>query len=350
MSTKRPGFYTRQEILSQPGIWKKSLLYLSKLERGKYPDFMNYDQVIFIGCGSTFYLSRWAARTCEARTGLVSRAIPSSDLLLFPQAWLQKSKKTLFVAISRSAETTETIKALEMVRAGNYGEMVVVTCYRDRALAQLTPYVVDVPDAQEESVAQTRSFSNMMLAVMWLSDKKVPEGLPEAISTTGEKIITGNANLAQQIGLDETISKFFFLGSGPNYGLANEAMLKMKEMSLSYSEAYHFLEFRHGPMSMVDQNSIVIGLISDLMGNYEYSLLQEMKSRGARILGLYPGDVSPSLDWMDYTISLGNTVADGWRAPLYLPVLQLIAFERAIHKGLDPDSPKNLTSVVVLRG
>ena len=70
-------------------------------------------------------------------------------------------------------------------------------------------------------------------------------------------------DLPQRLGADLEVERFFFLGSGPFYGLACEAMLKLKEMSLSYAEPYHFLEFRHGPMSMVDARTLVVGLLSD---------------------------------------------------------------------------------------
>ncbi|TRZ44009.1 SIS domain-containing protein [bacterium] len=350
MSSTSLGIHTKQEILSQPDVWEKTLNHLERLDTSLYPNISEYDQVVFSGCGSTFYLSRWAARACEKETGIVSRAVPSSDLLLFPDNWVHKGKKTLLVAVSRSAETTETILALKSFKAGGYGDTVVVTCYPDRELAQLSPNVIDVPEAQEESVAQTRSFSNMLLAISWLISKHIPSGLPAVFSKVGKDLIDNYRPIADRLGRDQSITKFFFLGSGSLYGLANEAMLKMKEMSLAYSESFHTLEFRHGPMSMIDPESLIITLINESAREHECTLLREMQSKGARTLGFLDQDDPKIGDALNDRVLLRSVMTELWRAPLYLPILQLIAYERAISKGLDPDRPTNLTSVVVLHG
>lgn len=348
MTATEAGANTIEEILSQPRVWEQSLHRLQELDSTRYPQMDDYDQVIFTGCGSTYYLSLWAARACEKQTGLPSRAAPASDLLYSTDAWLHKSRRTLLVATSRSAETSETILALKRFNAGNYGDSVVVTCYPDRELAQLSPHVVAVPDAQEESVAQTRSFSNMLLAVNWLLTREIPQDLPSALSQAGARLISSNAGVAKSIGQDESIKKFFYLGSGSLYGLACEAMLKMKEMSLTYSEAFHEMEFRHGPMSMVDNESLMLGLIGDATKDQGFAVLREMREKNARTLGLLDRVDALPANTLDEAVLFKSGLPDLWRAPLYLPVLQLIAYERAVHKGLNPDRPTNLTAVVVL--
>lgn len=348
MSVISRGIHTKQEILSQPGVWEKSLEHLKTLDASLYPNIADYDQVIFTGCGSTYYLSQWAAGSCEKETGIISRAVPASDLLFFPDLWMQKGKKNLLIAVSRSAATTETVLALKSFQAGGYGDTVTVTCYQDHELAQLAQSVIDVPDSQEESVAQTRSFSNMLLAVCWLLSRQIPEELPTLFSKAGQELIDQYTSLAEKLGRDSSIQRFFFLGSGPLYGLANEAMLKMKEMSLSYSEGFHMLEFRHGPMSMVDTESLVIGLIGETARKHQYALLRDMQSKGARTLGILD-NADPTIgNALDERVLLQSQMPELWRAPLYMPVLQLMAYERSISKNLDPDNPNNLTSVVVL--
>lgn len=348
MPSTLPGNHTHREILSQPGVWEKSLQHLQTLDASLYPNIMDYDQVIFTGCGSTYYLSQWAAGTCEKETGIVSRAVPASDLLFYPELWMRKDRKNLLVAVSRSAATTETVLALKSFQSGGYGDTVTVTCYPDRELAQLAQNTVDVPDAQEQSVAQTRSFSNMLLAICWLISKQVPDGLPAVFAKVGRDLIEQHAPIAEKLGRDQSIQRFFFLGSGPLHGLANEAMLKMKEMSLSYSECFHTLEFRHGPMSMVNEETLIVGLIGETARGHQYALLRDMQSKGARTLGILDNVDSKTGDALNDRVLLRSEMPEMWRAPLYLPVLQLIAYERAISKSLDPDNPNNLTSVVVL--
>ncbi len=348
MPSAQAGANTIKEILSQPTVWEQSLRRLQMLDASRYPRLEDYDQVIFTGCGSTYYLSRWAARACEKQTGLPSRAAPASDMLYATDAWLHETKRTLLVAVSRSAETTETILALKRFNASHYGDSVVITCYPDRELARLSPNVVAVPDAQEESVAQTRSFSNMLLAVGWLVAREVPAEVLSVLPEAGARLISKYADVAKRLGQDESIQKLFYLGSGSLYGLACEAMLKMKEMSLSYSEAFHEMEFRHGPMSMVDNESLMVGLIGDSTRDQGYAVLREMRAKNARTLGLMDTASPLPAGTFDETVVFNSGLPELWRAPLYLPVLQLIAYERAVHKGLDPDRPTNLTAVVVL--
>ena len=144
------------------------------------------------------------------------------------------------------------------------------------------------------------------------------------------------------------IERIYFLGGGPFYGLANEAMLKTKEMSLSHSEAYHSLEFRHGPMSMVNEHTLVVGLLSDTGLAEELRVLKDMQELGARTLAFIE-DVSAMAEWRaDHIVELRSGLGEWERGPLCLPVLQRIAYYRAVAKGLDPDRPHNLTAVVEL--
>jgi glucosamine--fructose-6-phosphate aminotransferase (isomerizing) len=166
------------------------------------------------------------------------------------------------------------------------------------------------------------------------------------IDELGTALIKDYAGLAQRIGNDPQIEQFFFLGSGPYYGLACEAMLKMKEMSLSYSEAFHFLEFRHGPMSMVNSRTLIVGLLSETAFLHEATVLKDMASLGAKILAVTPKETG--LGGKHDQILLPAGLSDLERGPLYLPILQLLAFYRSLNNGKDPDQPTNLRAVVHL--
>jgi glucosamine--fructose-6-phosphate aminotransferase (isomerizing) len=129
------------------------------------------------------------------------------------------------------------------------------------------------------------------------------------------------------------------LGSGSRHGLACELSLKMKEMSLSHSEPFHFMEFRHGPKSMVTKSTLTIGLRSTVNGARESAVLEDVRALGSRIL-----DIAGTGSDVQFASGLDEAV----RNVLYLPVGQLIAFERSISKGLNPDKPNNLDTVVKL--
>ncbi len=340
------GRQTYTEILSQPTTWKHTLQDLLASSSLHSLDLSSYEQVIFTGCGSTYYLSQWAARQCQQQRGIVASAMPASEILLFSDAWLRPSIRSLLVAVSRSGETSETLRAVELFRQGGYGDILAVTCYPQAQLPHLTTWSLLTPAAQEESVAQTRSFTSMMLAVAWLIDREIPSGDGQALFSAGGEMVRNCESLAKTLGDNGALSRFFFLGSGPCYGLACEAMLKMKEMSLSYSEAYHLLEFRHGPMSMVGNDSLVIGLLSGNHVNHQLGVLRDMRALGALTLAVAERNTSEISKVADFIIPLNSGLSPVWRAPLYLPILQLMAYFRAIAKGLDPDHPTHLEAVV----
>jgi glucosamine--fructose-6-phosphate aminotransferase (isomerizing) len=114
-------------------------------------------------------------------------------------------------------------------------------------------------------------------------------------------------------------------------------------MALAPAAAFHTLELRHGPMSLVDGQTAVIALLEEADG-MEADVLADMVGLGARTVALAPAPVAAAQE----TLVLEGGVPPVWRDVLYLPALQLLAYERAIQAGLDPDRPTNLDAVVVL--
>jgi glucosamine--fructose-6-phosphate aminotransferase (isomerizing) len=159
--------------------------------------------------------------------------------------------------------------------------------------------------------------------------------LPEA----GQRLMRDFESLAREIGENLSFDRFYFLGSGIRYGLACEANLKMKEMTLTHSEPFHTMEFRHGPMSMVNENAVVVGLVSESNFSHEKAVLNEMQALGGKIVALAESNAD---------VSFQSQIPEQVRGVLYLPFLQLMAFYRSVAKGLNPDRPENLTAVVKL--
>ena len=192
-------------------------------------------------------------------------------------------------------------------------------------------------------MAQTRSFASMYVAVTAFCVRMAGrEDLLDAMDKLpeiGNWLIDNYESFAKEIGENLNLDRFYFLGSGIRYGLACEVNLKMKEMTLTHSEPFHFLEFRHGPMSMVNENAVVVGMLSDVNRVHEAKVLSEMKMLGATVAGFGEKDAD---------VQFESGIPESVRGVLYLPVLQLMAFYRSVAKGLNPDRPNNLTAVVKL--
>jgi len=331
-------YATYHEIKSQTEAWVQAL---DLIRNAQLPKVEQYEQVIFTGCGSTYYLSLASAALYQELTGRNARAVPGGELLLNTQTILT-DQRTLLVAISRSGTTTETVKAVEKFKAGKKGDVLVISNY-DEVLSRPSDFNIVIPKGQEESVAQTRSFASMYMAAAAFAARMAGRddllACMSSLPETGQRIMRDFEPAASKIGEDLEFDRFYFLGSGIQYGLACEVNLKMKEMTLTHSEPFHFLEFRHGPMSMVNENTVVVGLVSDSNFRHEKAVLNEMQALGGTIIALGESGVE---------IAFNSGIPEIVRAVLYLPVLQLMAFYRALAKGLNPDRPNNLTAVIKL--
>ncbi len=342
-----PGKHTLHEILSQPQVWLSALQEAEKATpawRAALGD--ESIPLIFVGCGSTYYLSLAAAALFRRLTHRQAFALPGGEFL-FQRAdllgdLLERTPKPALIAVSRSGSTTETVHAVREYHRSS-GRVLAVTNYPDSALAKEADEVLLLPEGQEESVAQTRSFSSMFVGLNVLAARlgghealwEAMHRLPEA----ADRLLNRFGSLVRQLGQNLNLERFYFLGSGMRYGLASEVSLKMKEMSLSHSEPFHFLEFRHGPMSMVNEQTLLIGLLSERNQSQEQAVLDEMRARGAEIL---------SLGEQQTRVTFDSDIPEEGRGALYLPLLQLMAYHRSLAKGLDPDHPHNLTAVVTL--
>ncbi len=340
-----PGKHTYQEIISQPNAWTQALEMVQSQKDEINRLWKTYPKVhvMFTGCGSTYYLSLAAASLFQELTGRGARAVPGGELILYPDTAYEADMPTLLVAISRSGTTTETVAAAHKFKQADRGPILVITNYENTPLAQLGDISIIIPEGQEESVAQTRSFASMYVAATAFA--AISAGRIDLLSAMdklpplGANLIQEYDGLARKVGENLDLDRFYFLGSGPRYGLACETNLKMKEMTLTHSEPFHFFEFRHGPMSMVTNTSAVIGMRSSVNANHEQTLLDEMRNLGGQILSLGESDAD---------VAFESHLQEEVRNVLYLPVLQLMAFHRAKAKGLDPDNPRNLSAVIQL--
>jgi glucosamine--fructose-6-phosphate aminotransferase (isomerizing) len=355
MGQPNRGQHTFNETAHQRAAWESALCAVEASANALRDlwESREWREVLFVGCGSTHYLSRAAADLLAAHAGIPARGIPASELLLYPNAVLaarDDAEPPLLVAVSRSGQTTETLRAIDVYRQKTGSAVVALTVYPNTPMTEASDLAIVAGEAREESIAQTRSFASMYLlacgVVGVLGEDQDYLAQLQRLPGRADALLAEADETAEALGVEKGLERFFFLGSGPRYGLAREAMLKMKEMSLTSAEAFHFMEFRHGPMAMVNDRTLVVGLVSESARAHEVAVLREMQALGARILALSE-DGGLNLPGA-HQIALRGGVEESALGVLYLPPLQLIAYHRAMAKGLNPDMPENLTAVVVL--
>jgi len=348
-----PGAHTLSEILSEPQCWADCLPALQKsgeieaaLER--LPPRSDW---LFIGCGSSFYIAQAAASSWTALTGQRARAVPASELLLFPSlvTFVPPCQPVL---ISRSGHTSEVLKAAEYLKSKENVHTLAITCVEGQPLEQISTATLHMLAADEQSMVMTRSFTSMLLGLQGLaatvgkksdfleSLKKLPSLAQTALDPLPSRV--------RKFANEHDFADYVFLGQGPFYAVASESMLKVKEMSCSYAQCFHTLEFRHGPKSIVSPETLVTFLLSESGYQAECEVLEEVKGLGGTTVVITNRAGDAARRAADFLVELNLDVPEYARLTTYLLPGQLLGLFTGLKKGFDPDRPRNLSRAVVL--
>jgi glucosamine--fructose-6-phosphate aminotransferase (isomerizing) len=348
------GAYTLVEILNQPVCWSESLKSLERTGALKTlaARFREGQEWIFVGCGSSFYVAQAAAASMTALTGLRAQALPASEWLLFPRQARTAKNNFVPVLISRSGRTSEVLKVAERLREQKIRTLG-VSCAPGQTLENLVTSAIVLPKADEQSTVMTRSFTTMLMGLQGLAAQLGGKQDFPAAQLTVKK---GAAELLRT--LPQSISRFVnlhdfedyvCLGQGGLYGIACESALKLTEMSLSYGQSFHTLEFRHGPKSIVSKKTLIVFLLSQAGYGAELEVLEEVKKLGGTTLVIANRAEARAQAAADLLVELrADDVGEIARLPLYVIAGQLMGLYTGIKKGHDPDKPRNLSRVVVL--
>lgn len=345
------GQLTYPEISAQAEALEAALRELES--RGpwieRYIGNPQFDEVVFIGSGSSYYQAQTMAATFRKWTKRPASAHPSSEIMLFRDAAVASGRRYLLVGVSRSGESTEVLLALDAVRDASGWTTCGITCHGNSTMAQKTECLVSKL-GQEKSTVMTKSLSSMtfmMQAAIAISTGHAAliAEAAEVVRADGDVVKAADA-FAKSLVSSHELHKFIYLGMGSYYGLSQEACLKIKEMSYVWTESFGTLEFRHGPKSVVEPGTLVCLLLSETARAYELKVAEEMKAYGATVL-LITAAAGEDTAFADAVFEVGGAaLSDESRGVLYLPVLQYIGYYTALKRGVDPDHPRNLTQVV----
>lgn len=351
--TRTPGGHTLSEILSEPQCWAGCLRALQ--ESGEIESALQLlpprSDWLFIGCGSSFYIAQAAASSWTALTGQRARAIPASDLLLFPHIALA-GVPSQPVLISRSGHTSEVVKAAELLESKENIRTLAITCAAGQQLEEVSTATLHLLAADEQSMVMTRSFTSMLLGLQFLAaaigkQTVFLESL-QKLPALAQAVLDPLPSRIRQFVDGHDFADYAFLGQGPFYGVASEAMLKVKEMSCSYAQCFRTLEFRHGPKSIVSREVLLGFLLSESGYEAEREVLEEMKDLGGTTLVVANRADGATRQAADFLVELGLDVPEYARLTTYLLTFQLLGLFTGVKKGFDPDRPRNLSRVVVL--
>lgn len=288
------------------------------------------DLLVFVGCGTSYNLALSLAAYANM-AGRKAIAAPGFEWQNRPAGLWADWKNTHVVALSRSGESTETVAAAKASRAAG-AFVTAITAEPDSALAMNCDQLVAAKTHPDEGIVMSVSACLMVLLGLQMIGQAVPASAVTSARRLMEELDAGLRKTA----LDR--SYFVFLGGGPLFGIALEGALKLMEMSQIVTQAFHPLEYRHGPISLVDERTAAIVLYSSDQREAEVKLVGELREKGAFVIGVGgPGDLELAVD---VDLSLAGLVV--------LPALQMLGERAAQARGIDTVSPRHLTKVVSL--
>jgi glutamine---fructose-6-phosphate transaminase (isomerizing) len=348
------GTHTLAEILSQPDVWRSCLQSLKK-DSG-FDETLKTTQGrkswLFTGCGTSFYLAEAAASCWTLLTKQPAHAIPCSEILLFPDLVQFGEADVQAVIFSRSGATSEAVRAAELLRRNHRVASLGITCAPGSELSKACEVTIGIRDADEKSMVMTRSFSSMLLAIVMLAaaragNETIVAATESVTENLGMRIHDWNKTIHSFVG-EHSFEDYVYLAQGPFFPVAREAALKVTEMSHSYAQAYHTLEFRHGPKSIVAPQTCITFLLSETGMQAEGEVLLEMKELGGTIVTICNRASESVRKASDLVLELESGAPELLLlAPFVVPT-QLLGYHTGVKKGFNPDEPKNLTRVVIL--
>ena len=355
--------YMLKEIFEQPKVIEAALegrlSASSVLVESFGPDaqalFQKTRQVHIIACGTSYHAGLVARYWLERYAGVpVQVEVASEYRYRHPVV----PEGTLFVTLSQSGETADTLAALRFAQTLNYVGSLAICNVPGSSLVRESDMSLMTRAGPEIGVASTKAFTTQLIALMLLtlavSKAKGQADYPDIVAAlrTLPDVCQRVLALDSQI---ETLSQAFaeknhalFLGRGAHYPIALEGALKLKEISYIHAEAYPAGELKHGPLALVDSEMPVISVApnDDLLEKLK-SNLQEVRARGGQLfvfadkaVGISPED--------DIRVLELPYVHEALAPLLYTLPLQLLSYHVAVLKGTDVDQPRNLAKSVTV--
>ena len=313
--------------------------------------------VTIIGCGSAYHVGATAQYVIEDLAKLPVRVEFASE---YRYRHPIIDSNNLVVVISQSGETADTLAAMREAKEQGLKTLAIVNVIGS-VIAREADFVLYTYAGPEISVATTKAYSTQLIGVYLLAiclgkargliDEREEQRLLAEIAALPEKvqrIIDDKERLQWFAAKFSNAKDVFFIGRGIDYAICMEGSLKMKEISYIHSEAYAAGELKHGTISLIEDGTLVIGVLtqSEL---YEKTLsnLVEVKSRGAYLMGLTTSGNYDIEDTGNFAFFLPKT-DEHFADSLAVVPLQLLGYYLAVSKGLDVDKPRNLAKSVTV--
>lgn len=355
--------FMQKEMFEQPAVIAETMegrlhhgnLHTQSFSPALLESLAKTDQVDIIACGTSFHAGLVIKFHLE-KAGIRTNVEYASEYLYRDVA---VPEGTLFVSISQSGETADTLAALEKAKSMNYCGYVAVCNVPDSALVRASEHVILTRAGREIGVASTKAFVTQLVALHILN-MLIQQAHGKTLDVEAAKAFENVPGISERmLGLNDQIDKTaellksrhgcLFLGRGEFFAIAAEGALKLKELSYIHAEAHPCGELKHGPLALVDEDMPVVAVIkADHLADKVMSNLQEVQARGGQLIVFVDSRVDTrSLNEKSIVISMGELDDITASIAAVIP-LQLFAYHVALKKGTDVDQPRNLAKSVTV--
>lgn len=320
-------------------------------------DFKNADRVVITACG-TAYHAGVAARYIFEKLARVPVVVDTASEFRYRDPIL--TNKDVFIVISQSGETADTLAALRLAKEAGARVIAITNCVGS-TVSREAHKVIYTWAGPEIAVASTKAYTTQLMCLYLLALKMADikgavtkaeyERLLAELYTIPEKseqVLKDQSSIQKFASLNFNKSKVFYIGRLIDSASSLESALKLKEVSYMHSEAFAAGELKHGPIALIDTDTLVVALATQ-RELYEKinSNIVEVKTRGASTLVISQGDTSIFKDSADTVITIPET-EDIFASILSIIPAQLFAYYCSVLKGNNPDQPRNLAKSVTV--
>lgn len=365
-SAEKDGYehFMLKEIHEQPKIISdtiNSIVRNGKIDFeniGLTDEYMNnISQIYIVACGSAYHVGMAAQYVIEELTSLPVRVELASE---FRYRKMKLIRDSLVIIISQSGETADSLAALREAKKNGIKTLGIVNVVGS-SIAREADNVLYTLAGPEISVATTKAYSAQLIAAYLLavgfakarneiSDDRYDSLLAEinTIPDKISKILEDKERLQWFASKVASVNDAFFIGRGIDYAIGMEGSLKMKEISYIHSEAYAAGELKHGPISLIENGTLVIG-VNTQPELYEKTVsnMVEVKSRGAYLMGITVYGNYSMEDTADFTVYI-PCIDPLFAGSLSVIPLQLLGYYVSLARGYDVDKPRNLAKSVTV--
>ena len=315
------------------------------------------ERIYIVACGSAYHVGVAAKYVFEGLAGIPVEVELASE---FRYREPRLVKNSLVIIISQSGETADSLAALRLAKEKGVDTLGIVNVLGS-SIAREADLVMYTLAGPEISVATTKAYSTQLMAVYLLAVQSayVKEEITEeqykvflqeleAIPDKIQKILDDKERIQWFANKHANNKDIFFIGRGIDYAISMEGSLKLKEISYIHSEAYAAGELKHGTISLIEDGTLVIGVMTqEALFEKTLSNMVEVKSRGAYLMGVTSYGNYSIEDTAGFTVYVPK-ICNYFATSLAVVPLQLLAYYVSVAKGLDVDKPRNLAKSVTV--